>query len=198
MSNPKKIGVTGGIGSGKSLVCKIFSNLGIPIYDSDSRAKWLMNNDEIIREKIIERFGTESFTADNELNRSFIAGKVFNNEENLGDLNKIVHPRVAVDFDQWSQENNEATFLIKEAALMFESGAHKALDMVINVSAPINIRIDRILKRDTFRSKKEVLAIVDKQMSEEERVQRSDQVIVNDDKTMVIPQVLKLYHQLSN
>ncbi|MEL7004092.1 MAG: dephospho-CoA kinase [Bacteroidota bacterium] len=198
MNEPKKIGVTGGIGSGKSLVCSIFSHLGVPVYDSDSRAKWLMNSDTVIHKELIERFGQESFTADGKLNRSYIAGKVFNNENNLQDLNQIVHPRVAIDFDKWCQEHQKVSFIIKEAALMFESGVYRALDKVINVSAPTNIRIERVLKRDTFRSKEEVLSIIDKQMSEEERLERSDEVVYNDDKTMVIPQILKLYHSLSN
>lgn len=196
MSSLKKIGITGGIGSGKSLVCKIFSHLGIPIYDSDQRAKWLMNNDTVIRAELIDTFGTSSYLESGELNRAYIAEKVFNNQENLSKLNKIVHPRVAVDFQNWIDANKSAEYVIKEAALMFESGAYKALDIIINISAPISVRIERVLKRDTFRSEKEILSIIDKQMSEEARLEKSDQVIHNDAEHMVIPQVLNLHQQI--
>lgn len=196
MSSIKKIGVTGGIGSGKSLVCKIFSHLSTPVYDSDVRAKWLMNNDPIIRESLIEVFGQESFTPESSLNRDYIAKKVFNNQDNLLKLNKIVHPRVAIDFDKWCLRHQNSAYVIKEAALMFESGAYKTLDLVINVSAPLDLRIKRVLKRDPFRSKEEVLSIIDKQMSEEDRIEKSNEVIYNDENRMVIPQVLRLHEFL--
>lgn len=193
MSNLLKVGVTGGIGSGKSLICSIFSHLGIPVYDSDQRAKRLMIADEKIVKEIKKIFGAESYDPAGQLNRNHIAGLVFNNKENLAKLNGIVHPRVAVHFKEWCDAQLHNSYVIKEAALMFESGANKALDVVINVSAPLDLRISRILQRDPFRSEKEIMAIIDKQMPEEERLEKSDKVIYNDQSNMVIPQVLALH-----
>ena len=194
MSNQLKVGITGGIGSGKSLICKVFSKLGIPIYGADSRAKWLTNNDPEIRRKVIEEFGNESFNEQG-LNREFIASQVFNNKERLQVLNHIIHPAVAVDYENWVKQQT-APYTIKEAALMFESGSYKMQDLIITVSAPKEVRISRVLNRDSFRSRKEIEGIIDKQLSEEERIERSDFVIYNDDKQMVIPKVLELHKLL--
>lgn len=190
-----QIGVTGGIGSGKSLVCRIFSTLGIAIYDADSRAKWITNNDISVKKAVIEHFGEEAYTAVG-LNRGFMAQKVFNNVDQLHILNGIIHPAVGKDYELWASEQSSA-YIIKEAALMFESGSYKMLDKVINVSAPIKLRIARVLKRDSFRTKDEVLAIINKQLSEEERSERSDYEIVNDEQQMLLPQVLALHDKFS-
>ncbi len=188
-----QIGVTGGIGSGKSLVCKIFSTLGVAIYDADSRAKWLTNNDKSIRDSVIEHFGKEAYTSVG-LNRDYIAQKVFNNADQLQLLNSIIHPAVGTDYTQWASEQSSA-YIIKEAALMFESGSYKMLDKIINVAAPIELRIARVLKRDSFRTKDEVLAIINKQLSDKERSKRSDYEIVNDEQEMLLPQVIKLHNE---
>ncbi|QSE98088.1 dephospho-CoA kinase [Fulvivirga lutea] len=192
--NLLKVGITGGIGSGKSLICKIFSKLGIPIYDADSRAKWLNNNDPLIREKIIENFGEESYHK-GELNRDYISKIVFNDTAKLELLNSIIHPAVGRDFKNWCEQQN-SPYIIKEAALMFESGSYKALDKVITVSASRELRIERVLKRDPFRDKAQIESIINKQLSEEERLKRSDYVIKNDEHELVIPQVLKLHKEL--
>jgi dephospho-CoA kinase len=188
-----QIGVTGGIGSGKSLVCKIFSTLGAAIYDADSRAKWLTNNDAKIKEEITAHFGPEAYNSTG-LNRDFIAKKVFNNGGQLQTLNSIIHPAVGIDYKNWVDDQN-APYVVKEAALMFESGSYKTLDKVINVSAPLELRIARVLKRDAFRSREEVLAIISKQLSEEERNERSDYVIINDERQMLLPQVIGLHER---
>lgn len=194
MSTTLKVGITGGIGSGKSLICKIFSKLGIPIYDADTRAKWLTNNDPEIRSKVIAQFGSESFNQ-NGLDREFLANRVFNDPVQLGILNSIIHPAVGRDFDNWLNQQS-SDYVIKEAALMFEAGSYKLQDKIITVSAPVELRIQRVLKRDPFRSKEQIEAIIDKQLSEEERIERSDFVIYNDENQMVIPQVIELHQKL--
>lgn len=194
MSTTLKVGITGGIGSGKSLICKIFSKLGIPIYDADTRAKWLTNNDPEIRSKVIAQFGSKSFNP-NGLDREFLANRVFNDPVQLGILNSIIHPAVGRDFDNWLNQQS-SDYVIKEAALMFEAGSYKLQDKIITVSAPVELRIQRVLKRDPFRSKEQIEAIIDKQLSEEERIERSDFVIYNDENQMVIPQVIELHQKL--
>lgn len=186
------IGITGGIGSGKSLICKIFQALGIPVYYADDRAKWLMNNDESLRKEIIKHFGEDSYKNE-QLNRSYIAGKVFNNEKKLELLNSLVHPAVGRDFFNWIKENDSAPYLIKEAALIFESGSYKNLNYVVNVYAPAELRVKRIMKRDPFRSREQIEDIIKKQATEEERIKHSDLVINNDGQHLLIPQVLTFH-----
>ncbi|MEQ8243674.1 dephospho-CoA kinase [Fulvivirga sp.] len=193
MNKLLQVGITGGIGSGKSLVCKIFASLGIPIYDADSRAKWLTSNSETIKAAIIAHFGAEAYT-ETGLNREYIAGRVFNNKQELEVLNGIIHPEVGKDYKAWVKSQS-SDYVIKEAALMFESGSYKVLDKVINVTAPIPLRIQRVLKRDPFRTEKEIQSIIEKQLSDEERIERSDYIINNDEKEMLIPQVLKLHEE---
>ncbi len=191
--NKLQVGITGGIGSGKSLICKIFSALGVSVYDADTRAKWLTNNDETIKNKVVEHFGKKSYNS-NGLNRSYISSIVFKDQTKLTLLNSIIHPAVGKDYVNWF-EQQQSPYTIKEAALMFESGSYENLDRIINVSAPIELRIRRVLQRDSFRSEKEVRSIIDKQLSEEERSGRSDYLIHNDGSQMVVPQVLKLHNQ---
>ena len=191
MNKLLQVGITGGIGSGKSLVCKIFASLGIPIYDADSRAKWLTSNNDTIKASIIAHFGKDAYT-EKGLNREYIAGRVFNNKQELNVLNGIIHPEVGKDYKAWAEAQNSA-YVIKEAALMFESGSYKVMDKVINVTAPIPLRIQRVLKRDPFRTEKEIQSIIEKQLPDQERITRSDYVINNDEQEMLIPQVLKLH-----
>lgn len=191
------IGVTGGIGSGKSLVCSIFSVLGVPIYNADDRAKWLMGSNIDLRNKIKNFFGEESYFNDESLNREYLAKAVFSNPEQLKKLNDVVHPAVAVDFSQWVLENQEAPYLIKEAALIFESGADKTLDFVINIAAPEQVRIQRVLKRDHKRGEEQIKAIIEKQLPDETRAKMADFQIVNDDSQLVIPQVLNLHKKFT-
>lgn len=190
-----KIGITGGIGSGKTVVCRVFALLGIPIYDSDFRAKWVMQKHPVLRQDLITAFGEKIYTAEGELDRGYLASLVFNNPERLALLNSLVHPRVKDDFTNWVAEQ-KAPYILKEAALMFESNAYKQVDNVITVSAPLDVRLKRILQRDPYRKPTEVQAIIDKQLSEEERQSRSDYIIYNDDQQLVIPQVLALHKQL--
>jgi dephospho-CoA kinase len=190
---PLLIGITGGIGSGKSLVCKIFSLLGIPIYEADSRAKWLMVNDLALREKIKAQFGEESYLPDNQLNRQYLASQVFNDGDKVKIMNSLVHPRVGEDYQAWVLANQNQPYLLNEAALMFESGRYLSMNQIITVFAPLDLRIKRIRQRDPQRTPDEIRAIIQKQMPEEEKITRANFVIYNDDQQLVIPQVLALH-----
>jgi dephospho-CoA kinase len=194
---PLQIGVTGGIGSGKSLVCRIFEKLGAPVYDADSHAKELMTTDGILISGIKKEFGDLSYHPDGSLNRVYLANHVFNDQQKLDALNSLVHPRVRVDYTQWVEKHKGYAYVLKEAALLFEAGANNGLDKVIVVTAPESIRIERVLKRDAHRTVEQIRAIVEKQMPEDEKLKRGDFVIVNDESRMVIPQVLKLHEQFT-
>ena len=193
-TKPLKIGITGGIGSGKTLVSKIFSVLGVPVYDADSRAKWISNFHPNVKEEIIALFGTEAYL-DNKLNTRYIAPIVFNDKSKTEKLNAIVHPRVGEDFNNWVESHKHFPYLLKEAALMFESDSFKQLDKIIVVSAPLELRIRRILARDPQRTEAEIRGIMDKQMPEEEKLKRADFVIFNNDQQLIIPQVVELDRQ---
>jgi dephospho-CoA kinase len=193
VSNTLQVGITGGIGSGKSLVSKIFSHLGIPVYDADSHAKKLMTTDGILVSQIKKEFGDLSYQPDGTLNRVYLADHVFNNEEKLVLLNRLVHPRVAHDYAAWAARNAKHPYLLKEAALLFEAGSDKTLDQIIVVSAPDALRIKRVLNRDAHRTVEQIKAIVEKQMPESEKLKRADHIVVNDETRLVIPQVLALH-----
>ncbi|PIB33953.1 dephospho-CoA kinase [Reichenbachiella sp. 5M10] len=192
----KKIGVTGGIGSGKSTICKIFRTLGIPTYDADSRAKLLMNTNPEIRKKIIASFGPLSYE-NNQLNRSYLAEKVFTKGDNIQTLNTIVHPVVALDFEEWALLQH-SPYVLKEAALLIESGSYQTLDALINVSAPMTLRIQRVKKRDPFRSDAQIQSIIEKQLPEEKRQTVANYNILNGNERLVIPQVTALHQVLSS
>ncbi len=190
-----RIGITGGIGSGKSIICRIFQTIGIPVYDADSRAKWIVNHHPDLREEIIAEFGAEAYDTQGQYNRAYMAQQVFNDGDRVRVLNQLIHPRVGKDFLDWTHQNAQAPYLLKEAALMFESGSHLALNQVITVFAPESVRIQRILKRDPHRSEAQIKAIFGKQLAEEEKIKRANFVVHNDDQHLVIPQVLTLHNQ---
>ena len=189
------MGITGGIGSGKSLVCQIFQRLGVPVYDADSRAKELMATDTILVAQIKKEFGTQSHTSDGGIDRATLAQKVFTDPVKLEKLNLMVHPRVAVDYDHWVDQHVDKPYVIKEAALIFETGSQKGLDKVIVVSAPAALRMKRVLSRDSHRTAVDIQNIFRNQMPEEEKLKRADYVIINDESQLVIPQVLQLHEQ---
>lgn len=193
-NNPLQIGITGGIGAGKSLVCRIFHAMGIPTYNADNRAKWLMAHHEILQQEIKQNFGNEAYQTDGSLNRRYLAEKVFNNETLLSQLNALVHPKVGKDYAQWAIAQT-SPYVIKEAALLIESGSYKTLDYLITVNAPENVRVDRVLLRDTHRSTEEVRAIIQKQLSDNERAAKANFIIVNDGKSLMMPHVLKLHER---
>ena len=188
-----KIGITGGIGSGKSTVAKIFEVLGIPVYYADEAAKKLMNEDELLKAKLITAFSDEVYTA-GKLNRGYLSSLVFKDAAKLRLLNSIVHPAVIAAADNWLQLQT-TPYALKEAALLFESGAQEHLDKVIGVSAPKALRINRVMKRDNV-TREEVIARMDKQVDENIKMKLCDFIIINNDQEMLIPQVVALHQQL--
>ena len=190
---PFLVGITGGIGSGKSLVCKAFSHLGVPIYEADTRARKLMEENLELVKSIKNSFGEECYLSDGKLNREFLANKVFNDESALQQLNELVHPKVGADFKQWTALHSDAEYVIKEAALIIESGAYKSMDKLLVIKASKKIRIERVLLRDPFRSKSEIEAIVDKQLSDTEFGQYADYSINNNEEQLLLPRIIKLH-----
>lgn len=190
-----RVGLTGGIGSGKSTVARIFDILQIPVYDADSAARQLMNDDPHVRDAVIKTFGEKSYT-NNVLDKKFISGIVFNDPARLTLLNAIVHPATLAHAKEWFNSQS-GVYAIKEAALLFEAGAEKDLDYVIGVSSPLSMRIKRIQERDGL-SEAEIELRINKQMNEEEKMKRCDFVLYNDEKQLLLPQVLKLHKKLQN
>lgn len=194
MNKPLQIGVTGGIGSGKSLVCRIFSLLGVPVYDADSRAKSIMTSDGILISHIKKEFGSLAYHADGSLNNAYLAQTVFSDAVRVKKLNELVHPAVAMDYSKWLSENRQSRYVVKEAALLFEAGSYTVLDKIVVVYAPEELRIKRVLQRDAHRNRQQVQEIINHQWSDEEKRKRADFVIVNDESQLVVPQVLKLHN----
>ena len=196
MSKPKLIGITGGIGSGKSTVCKIFSILGVPVYTADDRAKWLMTHDPDLKNQLISHFGQESYLPSGQLNRSYLAEQVFSDPEQVKVINGLVHPAVKTDFERWAS-THLAPYVLKVAALIFETGGDQHLDAVITVSSPLKIRMARVLIRDQHRSEAQINEIINQQLPDEVKNERADFVIKNTDNKLLIPQVLAIHDKLS-
>ncbi|MBC6489965.1 dephospho-CoA kinase [Flavihumibacter stibioxidans] len=188
-----RVGITGGIGSGKSIVARVFANLGIPVYNADTAAKRLMESDPGLIDSIKKTFGNEAYSG-NKLNRSFIAGIVFRDKQKLRELNELVHPVTILDGETWMKQQS-SPYALKEAALIFESGAQAQLDLVIGVSAPLHLRIHRVMQRDNI-SREEVLKRMDNQISDTIKMRLCDYVITNDDIQLVLPQVLKVHETI--
>ena len=190
-----KIGITGGIGSGKTTVSKVFQALGIPVFYSDAEAIKILQSVPV-RKKIKKTFGKEVFDKSEMVDRKLLAKEVFGDTTKLKKLNAIIHPAVAKAFEAWVKKNKTAPYILKEAAILFESGAHKQVDKVITVTAPLLLRIERVMKREGF-TKYQVKERVKQQWSDKEKIKRSDFVIVNDEKKMIIPQVLEIHKNLA-
>ena len=190
-----RIGITGGIGSGKSIASRLFRALGVPVYDADTRARWLMENDDALRNDVRAAFGPGTYDGAGRLNRLVLAATVFQNPARLAQLNALVHPHVGTDFERWAvtQQQGGHAYVLKEAALLFEAGSYRRLDRIITVFAPRLVREARVLRRDPHRSPADVAAIMAKQLSEEEKMQRADFVLTNDDVQPLLPQVLALH-----
>jgi dephospho-CoA kinase len=186
-----RIGVTGGIGTGKSVVCQIFETLGAPIYNADTRAKALYTENEDLKTALIVRFGNIVYEGD-ELNREFLGTKVFNNEAELKWLNSLVHPLIFTDYEVWCKRHQKALYTIKEAAIMIESGSDKNVDVLVAVAAPEELRIKRVMARDGI-SEAAVKARMAKQMPQEDLIKQCHFVIQNDEKESLISQVLALH-----
>ena len=187
-----RIGLTGNMGSGKSTVARIFQSLGIPVYNADTEAKRLMLEDLELQKNIRESFGDMAFQ-NNRLNRSFLAGQVFNDPEKLALLNSLVHPVTIRDAERWMREQ-DCPYILKEAALIFESGSDKNLDFVIGVKSPEALRIERAAKRDGV-SQEMIKARMNRQMDEDEKMSLCKYVILNDECQLLIPQVLELHEK---
>lgn len=188
-----RIGLTGGIGSGKSTVAKVFEVLGIPVYYADEEAKRIMNEDPLLKEQIIQHFGPATYP-NGILDRKHLAGIVFNDRTRLELLNSLVHPATIRDGEQWMQRQT-TPYAIKEAALIFESGSQSHLDYIIGVSAPDALRIHRTMQRDHI-AREEVIARMNKQIKQLIKMRLCDFVIVNDEKNAVLPQVMSLHEEL--
>ena len=193
-SERKKIGLTGGIGSGKSVVAKVFKALHVPIFNSDLRARTILETDPDVRNSIIELIGSESYKG-NVPNRALIASRVFENQELREKLNAIVHPAVGRAFEHWVEQQINAPYIIKEAAITFETGIYKDLDATILVIAPKELRVQRIEKRDGM-SEDEIHNRMNSQWSDERKAELADFTISNRPDDALIPQILRIHSQL--
>lgn len=194
-----RIGITGGIGSGKSFVCKVFGCLGIPVYEADNRAKWLTENHSQIRNAVIDLLGKDAYTLEGNYNRSYVSSIVFEQPQLLKELNQIIHPVVGKDSEDWMQEiqnSGRFPYALKEAAIMNKAGIGNNLDYVISVTAPEQVRLQRVLLRDSHRTEAEIRNIISNQISDEQRLENADFVIINDGNQPLLTQVIELHKQL--
>ena len=191
-----KLGVTGGIGSGKSVVCEVLRLHDIPVYDADLEAKNLNDTSPVIREKLIEAFGAELYKND-KLDRKKLAQLIFNDEKNLHRVNSIIHPELAKHFEKWTDGRMEHSIVAIDAAVLFEAGFQQFVDKTITVFSPVETRIERVVKRDNL-TKEQILSRINSQMSDEEKIRLSDFVIINDNKHSILEQVSTILKTISN
>jgi dephospho-CoA kinase len=189
----KIIGLTGGIGSGKTTVANMFQELNVPVYIADLEAKRLMNNSKVIKRNLIEVFGSNAYKND-VINKSFIADKIFNNKELLHKMNTIVHPKVGVHFNKWKSKQS-TLYVIKEAAILFENGGYLNCDAVITVTTSEKNRIQRVITRDNSTVEK-VKAIIKNQWSDAKKIKLSQYVIINDKLSETKAQVIKIHQEI--
>ena len=187
------VGLTGGIGSGKTTILKCFESFGIPVYIADEEAKALMNRSKVIRRKLIQLFGEGAYK-DDELNKPFIAAKIFSDKTLLLKMNAIVHPKVSSHFKRWLKKQ-DAPYVIKEAAIIFENKLEHQYDYIITVVADEDLRIKRVMKRDG-RSKEKIKAIMDNQLSDTEKIKKSDYIITNNDLDTAKKEASEIHHQI--
>lgn len=192
----KKIGITGGIGSGKTTVCKVFESLEIPVYYADLEAKNIYSKNTELKKQVIQHFGKEAYQKNGRINRSYLSEIVFNDRNKLKTLNHLVHPAVAQDFDEWCELNSDAKYIVKEAALLIETGSYKNLDYLIYVSAPQDLRINRVVSRDNS-SRSEVISRMNNQMAEADKIPYADLVLKNDNETLLVPLILQIHEKFS-
>jgi dephospho-CoA kinase len=189
-----KIGITGGIGSGKTTVCRVFELLGIPIFYADTVAKLIMNTDPVLKEEILKTFGEKSYSMDGVLNRAHLSSIVFNNESELNKLNALVHPAVFRAFDKWLAIHHDAPYIIKEAALLFETKSYTMCDLSVLVVSPEASRVRRVIARDGI-SQDEIVLRMKRQFSDEQKMKLADHILFNDENQLLIPQILELDQQ---
>lgn len=188
-----KVGITGGIGSGKSTVCAMLEELGVAVYNSDARAKELMTTSATLREAIVARFGAECYTSEG-LNRGYLAERVFGDAAELAALNSLVHPAVMADFEAWA-ERQEGSYVVFESAILFEAGLEQRVDMAVAVLSPEELRIERAMRRDGA-SREQVVARIRRQLSDDERADRAKYAIVNIDLEELREDVEQLHRRL--
>jgi dephospho-CoA kinase len=193
--SPLRVGVTGGIGSGKTTVCRIFEELGIPVYFADERAKALMVNSKPLVKKIKALFGEQAYLPDGSLDRKLIAGLVFHDATLLHKLNAIVHPAVMKDGEKWHNRQLKAPYTLKESAILFEIGSQGFYDKTILVFAPNELRLQRTMKRDGL-TREAVEARMSKQLDDKKKMQMADYVLINDGEQLLLPQIVALHRQL--
>ena len=189
-----KVGITGGIGSGKTTVCKVFELLGIPVFYADDVAKSIMQTDPVLKTALLDTFGENSYTKDGMLNRAYISSIVFNDKQELEKLNSLVHPAVLRAFDNWVLEHHESPYVIKEAALLYESGGFKMCNKSILVIAPTLIKMNRVKLRDGI-SEEDIQLRMNRQFSDEMKIKYADHILNNDEKQLLIPQIIQLHQQ---
>lgn len=189
-----KVAVTGGIGSGKSVVCKIFEKIGIPVFNADFEAKKLINTSRTIHDKLVSLFGAAIYQSNGDIHRKKMADLIFNDNFALQKVNEIVHPEVRKRFVEWAKEQN-SPYIIQEAAIIFESKQTQSFDKIITVTAPLELKIERVIKRDQV-SKEEVYKRMQSQLPDEIKIAKSDFVIMNDEIEMIIPQIIEIHNKL--
>jgi dephospho-CoA kinase len=191
-----KVGITGGIGSGKSTVCEVFKFLGVPVYHADIEARYIIDSDMEVRNKLIYLFGDNIYN-DYKLKRDKFSELIFNDKEALENVNRIVHPKVRSHFLEWAEAHKDKNYTLYEAAILFESGTYKLLDKIITVTAPEKLRIKRILDKKKF-NRKIIRNIINIQLPDEEKIKQAHYTIINDDKTLILPQILEIHKKLFN
>lgn len=189
-----KVGITGGIGSGKTLVCSILKKLGVPVYGADIEARRLMNTDHALREGIVELFGDKAYNKDG-LDTLFLAGSVFGDSNRLSSLNELVHPAVRKDFNRWATLYAGEPYVVEEAAILFESGAVLEMDLSVVVYASEELRIDRVMERDQA-EREAVIRRMSHQMPEDDKLKMADHIIYNDEVQMLLPQVIEMHNKI--
>ncbi|MES2138337.1 MAG: dephospho-CoA kinase [Bacteroidota bacterium] len=191
-----KIGITGGIGSGKTTVCKVFELLGVPVYYADIEAKQILDSNLEVKKNILNAFGNSVLNDEEKIDKKKLASLVFNNKENLEKLNSIVHPAVREHFEHWLQQHSTQKYILKEAAILFESGSYKLVDKIIAVVAPLELKISRTMQRDKV-TQAEVELRISNQLNDDEKIKRSQFVIHNDEQQLLIPQILNIHDQIT-
>jgi dephospho-CoA kinase len=189
-----KVVITGGIGSGKSTVCKVFEKLGIPVFNADAVAKSITNNNKYAKSKLIDLFGNSIYHSNGVIHRKKLADIIFNNNIALQKVNKIIHPLVFEEFENWSLKQT-TPYVVQESAIVFENKNTLRFDKIITVTSPVEIRIERCMKRDSI-SREQIEERMKNQLSDDEKIALSDFVIVNDNTEMILPQILNIHNKL--
>lgn len=193
-NKPLKVGVTGGIGSGKSMVCNIFKTLRVPVFNADTEAKKLMNNDQNIKHALIALLGKNIYTDQGTLDKKGMADIIFNDKEILQKINQIIHPAVRKQFGVWYQNQN-TDYIVQEAAILFESGAYQLMDINILIKAPEELRIKRVMERDGV-LENQVIARMANQWNDEKKEKLADFIVYNDERDFLTTQILEIHKKI--